>query len=56
MVRAPEQINRQINPTQSVAITGNLPAPLRGSAEPSFKFNGSDFWAQGLNLGLAFRF
>ncbi len=56
VVRAPEQINRNLNPTQSVAITGNLPAPLKGPAEPSFKFNGSDFWAQGLNAGLAFRF
>jgi hypothetical protein len=56
VVRAPEQINRTINPTQSVAITGNVPAPLKGPAEPSFRFNASDFWAQGLNAGLAFRF
>ena len=56
VVRAPQQVNRNINPSQSPAITGNLPAPLMGPAEPSFRFNASDFWAQGLNVGLAFRF
>ena len=56
VVRAPQQVNRSINPSQSPAITGNLPAPLMGPAEPSFRFNASDFWAQGLNVGLALRF
>jgi hypothetical protein len=55
VVRAPGQVDRRINPTQAPAITGNLPN-LSGPAEPSRRFNGSDFWAQGLNVGLAFRF
>ena len=48
--------NRQINPTGAPAITGNPPRTLVGPAQPSFKFNSSDFWAQGLNVGLAYRF
>ena len=56
VVRAPQQINRQINPTGALAISGITPRGLVGPAEPSFKFNASDFWAQGLNLGLAYRF
>ena len=56
VVRAPQQVNRNINPTQATAITGDLSSPLKGAAEPSFKFKSSDFWAQGLNIGLAFRF
>ena len=53
---AVQQINRNINPVGVAAITGNPPAPRIGPAEPSFKFNASDFWAQGLNVGVAFRF
>ena len=56
VVRAPQQVSRTINPVQAPAITGNLPQPLTGPAQPSFRFNASDFWAQGLNVGVAFRF
>jgi hypothetical protein len=56
VVRAPQQISRAINPVAAPAITGNPSVPLTGPAQPSFKFNSSDFWAQGLNVGLAFRF
>jgi len=56
VVRAPQQIVRAINPVAAPAITGNPPVPLTGPAQPSFTFNSSDFWAQGLNVGLAFRF
>ncbi|MEW6284538.1 MAG: BBP7 family outer membrane beta-barrel protein [Candidatus Eremiobacterota bacterium] len=31
-------------------------ATLEGPAEPSFKFKSSDFWAQGINVGLSVRF
>jgi hypothetical protein len=52
VVRAPQQINRIVNYSP-----GNLPPTLpTGPQEPSFKFKSSDFWAQGLNLGVAFRF
>ncbi|MGH7334416.1 MAG: BBP7 family outer membrane beta-barrel protein [Candidatus Rokuibacteriota bacterium] len=56
VVRPGNQINRNINPTQSVSYVGEPPATLQGPAQPSFKFNSSDFWAQGLNVGLTFRF
>ena len=32
------------------------PAPLAGEARPRFKFESTDFWAHGLNAGLALRF
>jgi hypothetical protein len=56
VVRAPQQINRSINPSQAPAISGALPPTLIGPAQPSFRFDSSDFWAQGLNAGVAFRF
>lgn len=56
VVRPGNQINRNINPTQSVSWVGEPPAILQGPAEPSFKFNGSNFWAQGVNAGVSFRF
>jgi hypothetical protein len=55
VIRASQQINRNINSAQAPAITGNLP-PLTGLAQPAFRFNASDFWAQGLDVGLALRF
>ena len=56
VARPAQQIDRNINPTQSASFGGAPPTPLEGPAHPSFKFNGSDFWAQGLNVGLAGRF
>lgn len=56
VVRATQQVNGSINPTGRPAFTGNPPSSLTGSAQPSFKFNSSDFWAQGINIGLALRF
>ncbi len=56
VVRPGNQINRNINTTQSVSWVGEPPATLQGPAQPSFKFNTSDFWAQGINVGLGFRF
>jgi hypothetical protein len=56
VLRAPGQVNRTINPVGVPAITGDPPGPRSGPAQPSFKFQSSDFWAQGLNVGLALRF
>ena len=56
VLRAPGQVNRTINPSGVPAITGDPPGPRPGPAQPSFKFQSSDFWAQGLNVGLALRF
>jgi hypothetical protein len=33
-----------------------LPGANPAIARPAFAFNGSDFWAQGLNLGMEFRY
>ena len=46
----------RFNPFGIPAITGDPPGPFPGPKEPSFSFQSSDFWAQGLNVGLAFRF
>jgi Putative beta barrel porin-7 (BBP7) len=54
-VRPGKQINRNINPTQGVAFSAP-PASLQGAAQPSFKFTSTDFWAQDINVGVAFRF
>lgn len=56
VLRAPGQVNRDLNPFLIPAISGSpTPIPI-GPAQPSFKFTSSDFWAHGLNAGLAFRF
>src|SRR5262249_6596375 len=54
VVRPGEQINLNVNSTQ--IATSLLFGPLAGPAQPSFSFRHSDFWAQGLNLGVEFRF
>lgn len=56
VARAPQQVNGNINPTGRPALTGSPPSASTGPAEPSFKFNSTDFWAQGINVGLALRF
>ncbi|MGH7342328.1 MAG: BBP7 family outer membrane beta-barrel protein [Candidatus Rokuibacteriota bacterium] len=52
VVRAPRQINRTVNYSDSE----RPPAVPAGPQEPSFRFKSSDFWAQGLSVGVAFRF
>lgn len=52
VVRAPQQINRNVN----YSPVNLPPAPPAGPQEPSFRFKSSGFWAQGLNVGVAFRF
>ncbi len=56
VARPGEQIDRTVNPTQSPSFGGPLPTNLAGAARPRFRFEGSDFWAQGLSLGVAFQF
>ena len=56
VARPGNQIDRNINPTQSVSWVGEPPVSLVGPVAPNFKFNGSDFWAQGVNVGLGIRF
>jgi hypothetical protein len=56
VVRPTQQINRNINPTQSLAYGGSPPPVLQGAPEPSFDFNSTSFLAQSVHLGLAVRF
>jgi hypothetical protein len=56
VVRPGNQVDRAINPSQSPAISLTTPSPLVGAARPEFKFKSTDFWAHGLNMGLAFSF
>jgi hypothetical protein len=56
VVRPGEQINRNINTTQSVSFAGDPPAKPVGALQPSFSFNSTDFWAQSVSLGFAYRF
>ena len=57
VARPGEQIDRTINPTQNASF-GAPPPPrtLVGPARPGFSFAGSDFWAQGVNVGVSVRF
>lgn len=48
--RPGNQIDVAVNPTQIP------PGTLTGAARPAFGFQTSDFWAQGVNLGLDFRY
>jgi hypothetical protein len=54
VARAGEQIDPVVNVTQFPILSGN--GPLAGPARPAFNFSGTDFWAQGLNLGLELRY
>jgi hypothetical protein len=52
VVRPADQIDRIVNPTQIPRLGGGT---LTGSANPAFNFRGTDFYAQGFNLGVEFR-
>ena len=56
VARPGNQVDRSINPTQSASFGGPIPKTLTGAASPAFKFNGSDFWAHGLNAGVGISF
>jgi hypothetical protein len=51
VARAGDQINRTVNPT-GIPLNGST---LQGAAQPSFTFHSTDFYAQGVNFGLEFR-
>ena len=54
VARPGDQVNRVVNPG---LLPVNQPTgPVAGPAQPNFVFHGSDFWAQGLNLGLELRY
>ncbi len=50
VVRAPDQINRTVNPT-GIPLNGGT---VMGAPQPTFAFHGTDFYAQGINFGLQF--
>ena len=54
VVRPGDQIDRTINLTQVPSTGGS--GVLVGPARPAVLFKTTDFWAQGINLGLEFRF
>ena len=56
VVRPGNQLDRRINPTQSVSYVGEPPVALAGSAQPSATLNTSSYWAQGLSIGLKVEF
>jgi hypothetical protein len=53
-VRPGDQVDRSINPTQVAAL--NPAGVLSGIDRPRPLFNRSDFWAQGLMIGLETRY
>jgi hypothetical protein len=54
LARPGEQIDQVVNPTQLPTSAG--PSPLTGPARPFFHFVNKDIWAQGLNVGMEFRY
>jgi hypothetical protein len=52
VARPGDQIDRTINPSQSPAISGNPSGALVGPARPALDLSSTNFWAQGLNVGL----
>ncbi len=55
-VRPGSQIDRMLNLTSNSVISGVTPATLVGAPRPEPLFNGTSFWAQGLNIGIDFNF
>jgi hypothetical protein len=54
VARPGDQINRTVNP--GLIPTSQTFGTPGGPAEPSFSLRNTDFWAQGVNFGLEFRF
>jgi hypothetical protein len=52
VVRPGQQIDLNVNRT----FQPGSPIPRTGAAVPAFSFNSSDFWAQGMTVGLELRF
>ena len=56
VVRPGDQIDRNVNPTYSLAYGGDPPVKPTGATHPAFSFNTTNFWAQSVTLGLSIRF
>lgn len=56
VLRASNQINRNINPSQSVAILTTPYVELVGEASPKVLHKNTSFWVQGVNAGFEFHF
>jgi Putative beta barrel porin-7 (BBP7) len=56
VVRPGNQVNHNVNLSQNAVLDPNGVGMLVGPAQPAPLFNRSDFWAQGINLGVEFRF
>jgi len=56
VVRPGDHIDRGLNPTQNASFGSTPPTPLVGAARPAFAFPSTDFWVQGLNMGVVLRF
>ena len=54
--RPGNQINRTVKSDPEYLVHDNPAARLQGPAQPAFKCNSSDFWTQGINVALTFRF
>jgi hypothetical protein len=56
VVRPGEQVDLVINPTQPTMIPPTLNRPTPQGTRPAALFRTADFWDQGMNFGLEFRF
>ncbi|HWG45606.1 MAG TPA: BBP7 family outer membrane beta-barrel protein [Gemmataceae bacterium] len=55
VARPGEQIDRSVNRT-AVPTSEAFNPSLGGPQHPAFNWNGTDFWAQGVNIGIGLRF
>jgi hypothetical protein len=56
VVRPGNQIDRNVNTSQSSVFTGVPGGTFAGPAQPAAIINRSDFWAQGVTFGVEFRY
>jgi hypothetical protein len=56
VVRPGDQISHQVNLSQNAVLDPNGAGVLVGPAQPAPLFNRSGFWAQGIDVGVEFRF
>jgi hypothetical protein len=56
VVRPGDQIDHNVNLSQNAVLDPKGVGTLVGPAQPAPLFNRSDFWAQGINLGLEYRY
>jgi hypothetical protein len=56
VARPGDQIDLAVNPSQGPGFTGDPAGKLAGSLRPAFTGKTTDFWTQGLSLGLEWQF